>query len=91
MADQPTEAPAPAQTPAPEPGPEPQQEAEAPISSALHTVVAEASAAEQRIVHAIEAWIDACLRNGPIAQATEAWNHLLSSLPALKAMLLKGE
>ena len=89
MADQPTEAPAPTQTPAPEPGP--QQEPEAPISSALHAVVAEASAAEQRIVHAIEAWIDACLRNGPLAQATEAWNHLLSSLPALKAMLLKGE
>ena len=46
---------------------------------------------DRRIDQVIEAWTDGHLRNSPLAQATQAWNHLLSSLPALKAMLLKGD
>ena len=32
-------------------------------------------------------WIDAHVRNSPIAGATEAWNHLMSALPHLHTHL----
>jgi hypothetical protein len=36
---------------------------------------------------ACAAWINDRVRNSPIAGATEAWNHLMGALPALRAAL----
>jgi hypothetical protein len=36
---------------------------------------------------ALGSWIDAHVRNSPVASATEAWNHLMSVLPNLRARL----
>jgi hypothetical protein len=36
---------------------------------------------------ALNVWINAHVRNSPIAGATEAWNHLMGALPDLKVAL----
>ena len=36
---------------------------------------------------ALATWINDRVRNSPIAGATEAWNHLMGALPALRAAL----
>lgn len=35
----------------------------------------------------VEHWVDKHLRNSPIARDTPAWNHLMGSLAALKAII----
>lgn len=44
---------------------------------------------EQRITGAIAGWVGAHVLNSPIAQATGAYNHLLSVLPHLAQAILK--
>ena len=38
---------------------------------------------------AIEHWLSAHVRNGPVARETDAWNALVGSLPHLKQIILE--
>ena len=44
---------------------------------------------EARIEAAIRAWRDQVIAGGPIARATECWNHLEQSLQHLTAAIIK--
>lgn len=44
---------------------------------------------EQRIAAAIRAWRDDLIAGGPIARATECWNHLEAALAHLAKSILK--
>ena len=44
---------------------------------------------EARIEAAIRAWRDEVIAGGPIARATECWNHLEQSLQHLTAAIIK--
>jgi hypothetical protein len=44
---------------------------------------------EARVVAAIRKWRDELIANGPIARATECWNHLEAALAHLAASILK--
>jgi hypothetical protein len=44
---------------------------------------------ESRVLAAIHAWRDELIANGPIARATECWNHLEAALGHLAASILK--
>ena len=46
-------------------------------------------ALETRIEAAIRAWRDQVIAGGPIARATECWNHLEQSLQHLTAAIIK--
>jgi hypothetical protein len=37
----------------------------------------------------LEAWLHETMRDSPIARSTEAWNHLVASLPALRDRIMK--
>ena len=50
---------------------------------------ASAPSLEARIESAIRAWRDAVIAGGPIARATECWNHLEQSLQHLTAAIMK--
>lgn len=36
---------------------------------------------------AINDWINSAMRNSAMSQSTEAWNHMVASLPALRKIL----
>lgn len=38
----------------------------------------------------IDAWVDQYIRGSIIAQNTQVWNHLMQSLPGLRAAIVKG-
>jgi hypothetical protein len=49
----------------------------------------DAETPEARLWAAIRTWRDAHIAGGPIARATECWNHLEASLQSLTAAILK--
>ncbi|MDG3442469.1 hypothetical protein [Nitrospirillum amazonense] len=61
----------------------------APADTAAPDVAPEpAVSLEVRVDAAIAAWLAAEIYNSPIARATEAYNHLVGTLPALRARIL---
>ena len=61
-----------------------------PLAAVEHALQAAEQAATcrgARIESAISAWLSTHLSNSPVSRSTEAWNHLVSVLPALTAQL----
>jgi hypothetical protein len=52
-------------------------------------MAAKAASATARIDAAVTAWVAGSLAGGPIARATDCWNHLQAALPALKTAIQK--
>lgn len=44
---------------------------------------------DERWAYAVSKWTAAHLHGSPVAQNTEAWNHLMKSLPHLKGFIHK--
>ena len=57
-----------------------------PASTAVPT---SAPTLEARITAAIRTWRDEVIAGGPIARATECWNHLEQSLQHLASAIMK--
>ena len=71
---------------APSPALAPESQPEAPSAQ---PAVAPAPDLEARLWAAVCAWRDAHIAGGPIARATECWNHLEAALGRLVASILK--
>ncbi|MDE1149717.1 MAG: hypothetical protein PW843_24460 [Azospirillaceae bacterium] len=69
------------ETPTPETTPAGESAAAAPAPAAGTPLAA-------RLDAAVSAWIVDQVHNSPLARVTEAYNHLIGSLPALKARVL---
>jgi hypothetical protein len=63
--------------------------AEQALAGAEQSMAAKAASATARIDAAVTAWVAGSLAGGPIARATDCWNHLQSALPALKTAIQK--
>ena len=63
--------------------------APAPAAEPSPTPAAPPPDLEARIAAAIRTWRDELIANGPIARATECWNHLEAALGKLAASILK--
>ena len=61
-------------------GDEPQVEEKAPVISD----------AERNAQAIADKWVDECLRNSVFSRNTEAWNHLVESLPKLVEGIVNG-
>jgi hypothetical protein len=62
--------------------------AEQALAGAEQSMAAKAASATARIDAAVTAWVAGSLA-GPIARATDCWNHLQAALPALKTAIQK--
>lgn len=68
------------------------QGAIASAEASLHSVETARAEQEARRVSGIDSVLQSWLnnqRNSPISQSTEAWNHLVAQLPALRAALVR--
>lgn len=48
------------------------------------------TSAESKAKAVVDEWVSSCLRNSDFSRNTEAWNHLMKSLPKLVAGIVNG-
>ncbi len=56
-------------------------------AEADQTQVSASPTIESAVEEALSKWVNGHLTNSPLAQATDAWNHVMSSLNALRTYL----
>ena len=69
--------------------PDPIQTAEAALAEAVAARRPDPGEVATAIDRGAAAWLQDAISGGPIARATECWNHLQTALPALKSAILK--
>lgn len=64
-------------------------EAPAPEGSELKKLEKAAAEKAQAVERGIAGWVNEHIRNSPVSQSVEAWNHLTDRLGALTAAIVK--